>query len=48
MAFGITPRGNSSVVVGPKLILLVVLGAVGALAAVSRNDIQRYLRIRNM
>jgi len=25
-----------------------VVGVAGALAAISRNDIQRYLRIRNM
>ncbi|MBJ7603098.1 MAG: hypothetical protein JF888_07920 [Candidatus Dormibacteraeota bacterium] len=48
MPFGISPRGNSSIVVGPKLLLLMVVGVAGALAAISRNDIQRYLRIRNM
>ncbi len=48
MNLTVSPGGNSSMSVGGKTLMLMAVLGLGALPALSRRDIQRYMRIRNM
>ena len=48
MRLGVNAGGGSTVAIGGRSLVVLLLAGVAALAWMNMRDIQRYLRIRNM